>query len=295
MIVALCDCAWSHLRACEGFIWGHAGGCCGPWENSSGEQVNVSHRLFSVSVVHFLVHVSHFPIELKPKHCRARTCFKISQKVWDFCLKKDQISPLGHIQTHLYQSMNCQKALVFWLLGSEKTWLHLRGRMSQQRANMESWEWELVCTHVFFLQTIIWSAAAPPPATSPKGLSFPVLETVQKGNERKENDCFSGRRWPIVNAACSFSWPVTCFVLLFSGGEGRQLGDLQGADGQLGQFGEKEECKSMREEDERGEKKGECEVGGSRRGQARWRSSMLFIHKFVPAAAACQLWDVNET
>lgn len=44
-------------RLASGFLSGQAGCCCGPWENSSGEQVNMSQRLLWASIVGFLSHV----------------------------------------------------------------------------------------------------------------------------------------------------------------------------------------------------------------------------------------------
>lgn len=53
-----------------------AGARCRPWENSSGEQVNVSQGLFCISVACVLSHMPPFPIQFMPKHCRARTVFQ---------------------------------------------------------------------------------------------------------------------------------------------------------------------------------------------------------------------------
>lgn len=107
---------------------------------------------------------------------------------------------------------------------------------------------------------------------------------MEKGWKRKGNDCFSGRHWSIVNAACSFSWPVTCIVVGLLVWGGQTAGGRWGADGQLGQFGEKErksrEWEHKREKWERQRevsvlwKSGEVERGaeGSRGDRGPWSS-----------------------
>lgn len=94
-----------------------------------------------------------------------------------------------------------------------------------------------------------------PPLQPALQRSFPVRATVEKGWKRKWNDCFSGRHWPIVNAACSFSWPATCIVVGLLVWGGQTAGGTAGGWWTAGPiWGEREESESIKERDERGER-----------------------------------------
>lgn len=115
---------------------------------------------------------------------------------------------------------------------------------------------------------------SPSSATSPKVCLFQCWHQGRKAGREKGNDCFTGRHWSIVNAACSFSWPVTCIVVGLLVWGGQTAGGTAGVGGGWGGggwrtagpiWGEREESESMRERGNRKLVLG----GGGRRGKRR--------------------------
>lgn len=168
--------------------------------------------------------------------------------------------------------------LTFMIMLNDMMALENKQRQGWYSAKMEWWEQELVCTSVFIivvLEVIVRKRRClggccprglpPSSATSTKVCLFQSWQQWREAGGEKRNDCFMGRHWSIVNAACSFSWPVTCIVVGFLVWGGQTAGGTAGgADGQLGQFQEREEeeSKSMRQRDERGKAKGESVCWG---------------------------------
>lgn len=85
-----------------------------------------------------------------------------------------------------------------------------------------------------------------PSATSPKVCLFQSWQQWRKGAGEKGNDCFTGRHWSIVNAACSFSWPVTCIVVGFLIWGGQTAGGTAGGWWTAGPIWEREKERRVR-------------------------------------------------
>lgn len=125
-----------------------------------------------------------------------------------------------------------------------------------------------------------------------KGLSFPVLATAEREWRRKRERLFY---WaPLVHCERSLFFLLTCDLYCWGAsrlGRADSWGDCGRADGQLGQFGERE-GREWGYERERGTWEGNRNerVGKRRRGQERWQRSLLIIHNFVLSVAGCHRW-----
>lgn len=184
---------------------------------------------------------------------------------------------------------------------------------------MERWEEEVVCSSVYHCGPLgnckkgkvpqrLLSKRTPargplhlPSATSPKVCLFQSWQQRRKSGGEKGNDCFTGRHWSIVNAACSFSWPVTCIVvgLLVWGGQtaGGTAGGLMDSWDNFGRERKKEREEKRvraweREGCERERERGISVWGKEEKRKEKGRAGEVTK---VLSGPVCQPWNRTDT